>query len=317
MNKIQSKIFNAINNHKKIIIHRHKRPDLDSMGSQIALTEFIKLNFKDKEVIAATNDQFTGYEFIGKEIKVSTEDYTDALIILVDTANLDRADMDFDISNNVSVKIDHHPNVEPFGNIMYVDQTISSTSELLYHLFEAFRKENDFTYNDKIMYALFCGIFGDTGGFSFSNTSNLTFKAMSHISEYNIDYENTVLRLKSFDTEIVRALGYAYSNIEIENGIGIIVFDKQFQEQYSISPTKISVLANHLGMFKDLKAWVVFNEHDNFIRANFRSKGSLDISTIATQYNGGGHKNASGAMIYEWNEVEEIKSKLLQLVSED
>ncbi len=55
-------------------------------------------------------------------------------------------------------------------------------------------------------------------------------------------------------------------------------------------------------------------EHDNFIRVNLRSKNDINVSLIANKFNGGGHKNASGALIYDWKEseaiIEEVKKVL-------
>ncbi len=317
MNKILNKIYSEIVNHKKIIIHRHKRPDLDSIGSQMALYEYLKLNFPTKDIYAATCDNYSGFEFIGEHQVLAPNVYNNALVIVVDTANSERIDARLDFDRQTVIKIDHHPNETPFGNVMLVEDFRSSTCEVLFYMFRHFNQVNGFKLSREICYPLFCGIYGDTGGFTFQNTKSDTFLALSEIMKYDIPFEETVLRLKAFEEDIIRLLGYAYQNITIEDGVGYIVFDKQFQKQFNTSPSKLSVIANFLGNFENVRAWAVFNEHDNFIRVNLRSKGAIDISQIAMQYNGGGHKNASGAMIYEWHLTNEIVTKLKKLVSEE
>lgn len=313
MKKIYNKIYNEIQNHRKIIIHRHKRPDLDSMGAQFGLYNYIKTNFPGKEVYPATYDKHVGYEFIGTQVALSQSEYNSALVIVVDTANYERIDANLVPGKNVVIKIDHHPNETPFGNFMLIEDFRSSTCEVLYYLFKHWNDVNDFVFNTDICYPLFCGIYGDTGGFKFQNTKADTFGALSDILKYDIPFEETVLRLQAYDEDIVRLVGYAYQNITIEDNIGYIVFDSQFQKDYDTTPAKLSNIVNFLGTFANIQAWVVFNEYDNFIRVNLRSKGAIDISKLAMEYNGGGHKNASGAMIYNWNETKDIIAALKKL----
>ncbi len=317
MDKLLNKIYSEINNHKKIIVHRHKRPDLDSIGSQMALCEYIKLNFPGKEVYAGTVDNYSGYEFIGNHTVITNNMYQNALVLVVDTANAERIDARLDFEKTTVIKIDHHPNETPYGKVMYVEDFRSSTCEVLYYMFKHWNQVNDFKLSREICYPLFCGIYGDTGGFKFQNTKADTFAALSDIMNYDIPFEDTVLRLQAYEEDIVRLVGYAYQNLTIEDGVGYIIFDKQFQDQYNTTPAKLSNVVNFLGTFENIRSWVVFNEYDNFIRVNLRSKGAIDISQIAMQYNGGGHKNASGAMIYEWHETQDVVNKLKKITSEE
>ncbi len=317
MEKILNKIYSEIKNHKKIIIHRHKRPDLDSIGSQMALYNYIKLNFPAKEVYAGTQDNYSGYEFIGNHTVIQPNMYNNALVIVVDTANAERIDARLDFKMTNVIKIDHHPNETPYGNIIYVEDFRSSTCELLFYMFEHWNNINNFKFNQDICYCLFCGIYGDTGGFKFQNTKADTFHALSEIMKYDIPFEQTVLRLQAYEEDVVRLVGYAYQNLTIEDSIGYIIFDRQFQDEFKTTPAKVSNVVNFLGTFANIKAWVVFNEYDNFIRVNLRSKADIDISKIAVQYSGGGHKNASGAMLYEWHETQDVIDKLKKLVNEE
>ncbi len=317
MENIYKQILTEIVKNDKIIIHRHKRADLDAIGSQMALKQYIQLNFPDKEIYATAEDNESGFNFIGIADIILESTYEDALVIVVDTANVERIDGGSLFDPKVCIKIDHHPNETPYGNIMLVEPDVSSTSELLFSLFDYLNKTENFIFNTKIMHSLFCGIYGDTGGFTFQNTTSNTFYALSEILKFNIPFEQTVLRLKSFDEDIIRAVGYALCNIQIDQEVGYIVFDKQFQRKHKIEASKLSIVVNFLGMFNNLKAWVVFNEHKKFIRVNLRSKHNIDISKIAMQYGGGGHKNASGAMIYEWDKMNEVVDKMKILIQEE
>ena len=113
-------IFNKIEEFDKIILHTHARPDGDCTGAAFGLKDIIKSSWPEKEVYVAgqTNDFVS---FIGTPDELTDEQFTDALSIVVDTANSNRVgDMRFKMAKFV-IKMDHHIFVEEFGDIDYVD----------------------------------------------------------------------------------------------------------------------------------------------------------------------------------------------------
>ena len=59
------KILELIKAHKRIIIHRHKNPDGDALGSQIGLYHIIKDSFAHKEVFMV-GDMTPRYAFMAE-----------------------------------------------------------------------------------------------------------------------------------------------------------------------------------------------------------------------------------------------------------
>lgn len=93
MNNIYKAIYNEIKKYKKIYIARHIGPDPDAFGSQMGLKESIKLTFPSKEVYAvgATVSRF---KYFGHVDKVTDFDYENSLLIVVDTPDNKRVDID-------------------------------------------------------------------------------------------------------------------------------------------------------------------------------------------------------------------------------
>ena len=306
-------LYDKINNYDQIIIHRHKRPDLDAFGSQMALKEFLKINFLDKEIYAVGEDGHEEFDYIGMVDVIRDELYRDSLVIIVDTANYDRIEDDrFKMANEV-IKIDHHIDLseEQYGVINLVDPSMSSTCEYLFNIFEELNKFDKNLVLDKwVANYLFYGIYGDTGGFKYPNTTTNTFRAISEIVKFPFDYEKTIMQLNVYDYEIMKIVGIAYNMMTIEEGVGVIVFDKKFQQEHNIKPNKLSIIVNFLGNIRELKAWLVFNEYNHFIRVNMRSRKEFNMEQIAIQFNGGGHKNASGASIKRFEEMEDVIKKV-------
>ncbi len=300
------KLKELLKKYDKIIILRHQNPDFDALGSQLGLFNLLKETYPTKEIYAHGSDDISSFSFLGENVELKDNDFKDSLVIITDTANVDRIEGNYNLlqkQNNFIVKIDHHPHLEVYGDLNIVDDKKSSTSELIYDLFV---KGLNCKLNVNSARTIFTGIFGDTGGFSYPSTTSHTFLVVSELVKQNFNYEDLILTIKELEDESVRVLGWMYENVKIENGLGIIKFDKKTLNELEFNKKKISMLVGNLGVFKSLKAWLLMVEHDTFIRVNLRSKKDINVSKIAQNFNGGGHKNASGARIKTWQEAEEL-----------
>ncbi len=93
---------------------------------------------------------------------VADQDYQGALVIVTDTANTARVDDDRYAQGDFLIKIDHHPNEEPYGDLLWVNTEASSCSEMITELAIQSQLELD----GDIARLLYAGIVGDTGRFS-------------------------------------------------------------------------------------------------------------------------------------------------------
>ena len=76
-----------IEQYDTIIIHRHKNPDGDALGSQVGLKHILKDNYPDKTILAV-GDMTPRYAFIedSQPDTVNDECYRGALAIILDTS---------------------------------------------------------------------------------------------------------------------------------------------------------------------------------------------------------------------------------------
>ena len=123
-------ILEKIKSYDTIIIHRHQRPDPDAIGSQIGLKEILKTNFSDKKILATGVNEPT-LSWIAEMDEVPDNDYEGALVIVTDTANTPRIDDDRYDKGDFLIKIDHHPNDDAYGDLLLVDTSASSASEIV------------------------------------------------------------------------------------------------------------------------------------------------------------------------------------------
>src|SRR5690625_2545476 len=133
---VKQQIIEWIQAYERIIIHRHVRPDPDAYGSQAGLQRMIQLSFPKKEVYIV-GEEDPDLHYLARMDEISDDKYNDALVIVCDTANTGRiCDQRYKLGKKI-VKIDHHPNVDPYGDLLWVDTDASSTSEMIYELFLA------------------------------------------------------------------------------------------------------------------------------------------------------------------------------------
>lgn len=303
-------VIHAITQFDTIIIHRHQRPDPDAVGSQVALKTIIQENFSDKQVFAV------GYEepsltFLANMDHVEDDLYEDALVIVCDTANRPRIDdARFEKAKRL-IKIDHHPVVDAYGDICYVDPKKSSTSEMIFDL----AKEAKLNLTAEAARLLFAGIVGDTGRFVYPSTTNETMCVASELIQFDFDRTELYNQLYEVDPKIARLKGFMLDKLELnENGVTVVKLTKDILNHYDVTSEDTSALVGVYGEIRGILSWVIFVEEEDKIRVRLRSKGPK-INKLAEKYNGGGHALASGATVYSWDEAEALVVDLNELVS--
>ncbi|MHA6260662.1 DHH family phosphoesterase [Sporosarcina sp. CAU 1771] len=309
---MQRQIIDTIEKFNKIIIIRHVRPDPDAYGSQMGLKELIKENYPEKEVYAVGEHE-ESLSYLGSPDVVEESLYKEALIIVTDTGNTERIDSDFYTKGALLMKIDHHPNTDPYGDVKWVDTKASSTSEMITALFEEGEVYRGWKMPSNAARLLFAGIVGDTGRFMFPSATDLTFERASKLIKYDFDRAELFAGMYEVERKLLHLQGYIFQNFEIDdNGAAFIKLDRATLQKFDVSPIETSQLGGALGEVKGICSWVIFIEEEHQIRARLRSKGPA-INSLAEEYRGGGHPLASGASVRSWEEADELVMKLKEL----
>lgn len=313
MSDIYKSIYSEVKKYKKIYIARHIGPDPDAFGSQMALKESIKITFPSKEVYAV-GTTVSRFKYFGKVDKVNDYDYENALLIVVDTPDNRRVDIDNFLSFKNIVKIDHHPKVDTFSKVELIDDTASSASELVLEVIN----NTKLKMNESIANNLFIGIVSDTNRFLFS-TSDKTFKLISELVHKNkLDIEKLYRQVYSKPLSEVRLMGYIASSLKVDKyGFAYIEIEEDVINSFGADISSASNMINDFNNINEVIVWV-FVSHDaknNMYRVNIRSRGPV-INEIASKYRGGGHKFASGVRTESYEVIENLLNDLKNLCKE-
>ena len=311
--EILDEIYANIKKYPKIIIHRHQRPDPDAFGSQVGLAEIIKASFPYKEVYVVGKD-FPSLNWIGKMDDLKSNEFNDALVIVVDTANAPRIDDRRFNNGDKLIKIDHHPNDEPCGDLMWVQPEASSCSEMIYDFYQHFA--NDLKLPAKAANALYAGIAGDTGRFLYPATTARTMLVAGALIAHGADAAGISRREDQISVALARLSAYVYENLTIsDSGTAYVVLSNEVLKRFGLTEAGTSAVVPLPGKIEDVKAWAIFVEQeDGHFRVRLRSKGPA-INELAKNHQGGGHALASGAKAADTDEINQIVEELETITS--
>ncbi|QCR33250.1 bifunctional oligoribonuclease/PAP phosphatase NrnA [Lysinibacillus sp. SGAir0095] len=309
---MKRQIIDKIEQYDTIIIHRHVRPDPDAYGSQFGLKRLLEANYPNKKIYAI-GEHDPSLTFLETPEVITDDVFTNSLVIVTDTANTGRIDDSRYHTGAFLIKIDHHPNDDQYGDMLWVDTNASSCSEMIYELFIEGKEYKNWKLSDASARLLFSGIVGDTGRFLYPSASVRTFEIAGQLIQYDFDRTEVFNGLYEKEPSLLHLQGYIYENFEIdENGACFIKLSKEVLEKFHVTPSDTSLLVGSLSDIKGVIAWVILVEEKDQIRVRLRSKGPV-INQLAKKYNGGGHPLASGATAYSWEEADRVIEDLKEI----
>ena len=289
---LEKSIYKAISKYDNIVVARHIGPDPDAVCSQLALRDSIRLTFPKKNVYAV-GLSVSRFKYFGHLDHIDDSTLEKPLLIVLDVPNISRID-GTDISKYKEVvKIDHHPFEDKMGKVEWVDETSSSTAQLVTQLV----MESNLKLTKGVAENLFLGIVSDSDRFLLSYTSKDTFYIVGKLIEKSkIDFTKLYNKLYERPLNEIRFQGFLAMNMVVtDNGLGYIKITTADIEKYKVDSSTASNMINNFNYIKELKVWtfISYDEKNDLYKVNIRSRGPV-INEIASKYNGGGHKFASG-----------------------
>lgn len=309
-----SEIIKTIEQYDTIIIHRHQHPDPDAIGSQGGLAEMLKASYPTKKVYAVGAD-IGNLEWLNAMDTVADDVYTNALVIVTDTADTPRiCDARFN-TGKALIKIDHHPNDDPYGDQVYVDTAASSCAEIIVDLFHA--GHGRLKLNGRAARLLYAGIVGDTGRFLYPATTSKTFQAASELVTYDFSASDVSQHMNEISLGQAKLQSYVFNHLQVDaNGAAWVVIPAAALKELGISADDASAAVSTPGRLRDVQAWLEFVENPGApYRVHLRSKGPV-INELAKAHNGGGHPLASGAKAKDQTEIDAMVAQLQQVVAD-
>lgn len=307
-------IIQKFKEYETIIIHRHSRPDGDAVGSQIGLKEALRTTFPGKKVLV-TGDESPRFLFIGRMDQVKDEDYQNALVVVLDTAEESLISDDRYKNGKFLIKIDHHLQRRSFGQLEFVDTSYESCAGMIARLIFA----NKLHLSAAGAKALFTGIVTDSGRFRYDSVSSRTFEDVARLLEFDFNISDVYNNLYTEELKMVRLRAqFALKFRLTEQGVAYIKTTARELQEYDLDVFAASRgMVNVMGGISGVDIWVNFTEdiENQAVLAEIRSS-KYNINEIAVKYGGGGHKLASGATLKTFTEADLLLADLDNIIKE-
>jgi phosphoesterase RecJ-like protein len=303
-------IVQAIHNHQRFVISSHARPDGDSIGSQLAMAYALRALGKHVQVVNKDPAPAPIMAFPGvPEITISgrVDDDFEAAIIM-ECGDLGRTGV-AGLDRFFVINIDHHPGNTGYGQLNWFDPFAAACGEMVFDLVHAL----GVPLSLEIATHVYLAILTDTGSFHYSSISPRTFDICRVTVEAGVDpvlvarnvYDsNNMGRLKLF--------GAVLSAMQIDptGRIAIVYLDHEMARAAGGTYEDTEGLINLPLTVKEIQAVVFFKqiEGDEY-RVSMRSKGDIDIGSVAKDFGGGGHKNAAGCSLD--GPYDEVRGKIV------
>lgn len=302
MSILQS-IYDHIRDADCIMLFRHIRVDGDCVGATKGLKEIIRQTWPEKQVYLIDDEHSDYLAFLGPDDEPAADEvYANALGIVIDVGNHERiSNQKYRLCRKI-IKIDHHIERDPYGDINWVEEDRSSACEMIAAFYDAFRDR--LRLNTRAAECIYTGMVTDSGRFMYEGVTGETLRLAGLMLDQGIDTETLYshLYLRSFDELKFKA--QIYESMQLTpGGVAWIHVTKEIQKKFGLTFETACTSISSLSDIRGVLCWLAFiDAEEGEIRVRLRSRFA-SINQIAEKYHGGGHACASGATVYSIEEM--------------
>ena len=292
-------VIEKIRKAKSVAVLTHIGEDPDALGSAFAFCAVLKKMGKTA-VCYVSEKPPARYTFIGGEYSLYDKEkiYDHDLCVCLDCGDIDRTGSRVKLFNETgnTVNIDHHRTNPMFADANYVEGGASATGEILFKLF----KEMDVELDDEIARFLYIAICSDTGCFKYSSVTPDTMRVAADLLGYDFDAAEIARLL--FDTDSLNVTKFKaelMSKIESYAGgkVTVVRVPDDMYERYGLTLAEAPNSVEIARRIANTEIAVGLKNRNGEADVSFRSNGRADVSAIAMQFGGGGHRAAAGCTV--------------------
>ncbi len=288
---------------KKFLVASHISPEGDAIGSTLALAEALRA--MGKEVVAYNKDTVPSFfSFLpgaGDMAHVLPADTADYTLVLVDCSKTFRAALEGVRFRHTAV-IDHHE-MDSYGlgerpAPMWVVPGCPAAGLLVYDLVKAL----GLPMGPDMAENLYTAISTDTGSFRYDNTTAGALAAGAELVRAGAQPARIARNVyETWSAGRMRLLCLALETIEIREGTAIMSVSQKMFTASGAAAEDVDNFTAYPRMLREAKVAVLVSElEDGTLRASLRSKGDIDVRSVAQKFGGGGHKRAAGFRTTAW-----------------
>jgi len=303
----------------RVMVVSHIDPDGDALGTQLSFGRYLRdlgkevLMLRDSDIpqkylFLPDVDSIVKAESVKQDVDIDT-------CLVLECPGRDRigtAARFLDQCSSV-INIDHHQDGGEFGDINWVDASVSSVGEMAFELFQ----RTGYRVGTEVATQLYTAILTDTGRFRYSSTSPRTMAIAGELIGYGAD-PRVICNHVYYDMPATTMLltGAVLNSIKyIADGrICLMSLTRKMLKESGADDSESEGLVDFTLFTIGVTTGALIKEiGPDRTKVSLRSSDGVDVARIAASLGGGGHRNAAGCEIaLPLNEAREKISELLQ-----
>jgi phosphoesterase RecJ-like protein len=282
---------------KRFIVTSHARPDGDAVGSALALAEILDQLGCEAEVVMADPVPFVYRTLPGVE-RIAQRPHAGhggEPAVLLECDGIQRTGLQ-GLEGRRLLNIDHHASGRAFGAVNWIDEHACAVAAMVYQLAVAAGVK----ITPGMATCLYTAVLTDTGSFTFPGTGPEAFALAHELIGCGVDASRVAEDVYFTNRAAkVRLLGAALSRLRCEDEVAWSWVSSEDMASCDAEDEDCEGAVNYLIGIAGVHAAVFLREVDGGaeFRMSLRSKGGVDVSQVAAEFGGGGHRNAGGCTV--------------------
>ena len=311
MTQVIDEIGEVMRRGRRFMLTSHRRPDGDSIGSELAIA--FMLEQLGKEAIIRNRDPHpSAYQRIPGVDRILVGDCPEGgafdAVFVIECTEIERPGLSH-LDRSFLINIDHHSKNRMFADLNWVDTDACAVGEMIYRL----ATQLGLRLTPEIATALYVSIATDTGFFHFSNTNARTFEVCAELAKAGANPAFVADALTDHKRPgQIQLLGRCLSRMELQWDLRVATIALFLSDlaEIQVAEGDTENIINYPRSIDGIDVAVFYKEiAPRDFRVGFRSKTDFDVAALAAEFGGGGHAQASGCSVD--GSYEEVRRKVL------
>jgi phosphoesterase RecJ-like protein len=293
------KLVATIKNSKKPVIATHFDPDADGICAALCSAHLVLHLTKNRPRLFCHSAIPSKYSFVLGSWRFNRTLPSFDLLVAVDSAGISRIfpkqhqALKDRLESTQIINIDHHKSNDSFGTLKIVQADASSACEIIYFIY----RDLKVPISKKIAEIFYCGIYSETGGFVYPNTTGEALAIAADLVAHGVKPGPIAKKLNAKTYAGTILLTRVLQTIQVRGPVGVMMLTRDMLRKSRARMDDSEHFVSFLQAIDTVRVSIFLREERATTRVSLRSDGIIDVDKLAARFGGGGHRLAAGVRL--------------------